>query len=79
MDSRASGSEDDQWIVQPLIDAGLGRQEITVLLVRLGFEAIVRDRDIDAYLRKLVDGQPAPVRAAWVETIDRVITAGAGT
>ena len=73
--SHAAGPEERRWIIAPLLDAGLTPEEIEVLLVRLGFEAVVRGRDLDASVRRLVDGQPVRVRAAWVETVSRLIVA----
>jgi hypothetical protein len=64
-----------RWIIAPLVDAGLALEEIEVLLVRLGFEATVRGRDLDAFVHRLVDGQPVAVRAAWLETVSRLIAA----
>ena len=65
-----------QWIVQPLVDAGLPPDTITELLYRLSFETVTRDGDADRGARAVVDGQPPAVRAAWVETLSRMIAAG---
>ena len=64
-----------QWILQPLVDAGLPSETITDLLFRLSFEAVVRDGDLDGGACAVVDGQPPAVRAAWVETLSRMIAA----
>jgi hypothetical protein len=64
-----------RWIVQPLIDAGLPSETITDLLFRLGFEAVARPADLDGWVRAVVADQPAAVRAAWVETLSRMIAA----
>ncbi len=64
-----------QWILQPLVDAGLPSQTITDLLFRLCFEAVARNGDLDVGVRAVVDGQPTAVQAAWVETLSRMIAA----
>jgi len=62
------------WVVQPLIDAGLSRDEIEGLLVVLAFDAIVMDQEGPvALLDAPVRGQPADVRTAWVRTLGRMI------
>jgi hypothetical protein len=64
-------------MVQPLLEAGLNVEEIRVLVFRLSFETVVGiDRGAPGDLMTLVDDQPAEVRAAWAETIDRMVTAG---
>ena len=66
--------QETYWLVQPLVEAGLPLEEIRDLVGRLGFEAVVRDgRSFDAAASGLVLDQPADVRAAWVETIHRMI------
>lgn len=69
MESIASTQQ--YWLVQPLIDAGLELDEIRVLLVRLSFDVITHTAAADAMM--LVEDQPAGVRAAWAEMIDRMI------
>ena len=64
-----------QWIVQPLVEAGLDQREITELLFWLGCEAVIADGDVDERVRAVVDGHPGPVRAAWLEMLDRMIAA----
>ena len=64
-----------QWILQPLVDAGLPSETIADLLFRLGFEAVARQGDIDEGVRAVVRDQPAEVQAAWVETLSRMIAA----
>ena len=65
-----SGSE-DLWIIQPLLDAGLDLDAVRDLLFRVGFEWLITTGpgDVDAFLRS----QPPPVRAAWIETVDRML------
>ena len=66
--------ERQHWVVQPLIDVGLDLEEIRVLLVRLSFDVIVRaETATAAEAMSLVEGQPVRVRAAWAETIDRMM------
>ena len=62
-----------QWIVQPLVDAGLPASTITDLLIRLSFEAVTGDGDPGA--QTVVGDQPPAVQAAWVETLSRMIAA----
>ena len=64
-----------QWILQPLVDAGLPSHTIADLLFRLGFEAVARQGDIDDGVRAVVADQPSEVQAAWVETLSRMIAA----
>lgn len=73
MESFPGGRPHYEWIIQPLIDAGLGREEITALLFRVAFEAVVRSGDITKTLQGIVAARPASVRSAWLETIDRMI------
>jgi hypothetical protein len=62
------------WLIQPLVEAGLDLDEIGVLVTRLGFEAVVgADRSVDVRVLALVGDRPPPVRAAWMETIVRMI------
>ena len=64
-----------EWVIRPLIDAGLGLDRIRDLLFRLGFEAIVSEgRDTAAQVTSAVSDQPPHVRAAWTEVIDRMIS-----
>jgi hypothetical protein len=60
------------WIIEPLLDAGLDIEQITALVFRLGFEAMVCDGSLDD-LSRLVRNEPAAVQAAWHQTIDRLI------
>ena len=68
------GRAQPQWVVQPLLDAGLELEQIRVLVFRLAFEGIVgEERGGPAGLRDLVADHPAEVQAAWVETIGRLM------
>jgi hypothetical protein len=63
------------WVIQPLVDAGLDVEQIRALLFNLGFEAIVGvDRGVDAWVNDAVSGQPAEVHAAWLKTVGRMLT-----
>ena len=60
--------EQHHWLIQPLLEAGMGLEEIRALVVRLACEE-------DGVLR-LVSDQPARVQAAWHETIGRMLDMG---
>ena len=63
-----------EWVIRPLIDAGLGLDRIRDLLFRLGFEAIVSEgQGTAAQVTTLVSAEPAHVQAAWHEVIGRMI------
>jgi hypothetical protein len=59
--------EQQRWVLQPLVDAGLADDEIRALLHRLAGAT-------DRAPHTLVSDQPAHVRAAWTHTIDRILT-----
>ena len=63
--------EQQYWIIEPLLDAGLELEQIRVLLFRLAFEAIVGD--CATVLTALVGDQPPAVQAAWRHAIGRMI------
>jgi len=74
---RPIAHEQQYWVVEPLVDAGLTAEEIRVLLVRLGFDAIVQaDAAAPADAMAPVHDRPARVRAAWAEMIDRMVRLG---
>jgi hypothetical protein len=64
------GSE-DLWIIQPLLDAGLDLDAVRDLLFRVSFDCLVTSGpdDVDAFVRS----QPTHLRAAWIETVDRML------
>ena len=62
--------EQQRWVLQPLIDAGLQADDIRVLLFRLAAPAV----GVLPHPHELVSDQPARVRAAWTDTIDRMLT-----
>ena len=53
------------WLIQPLVEVGLGQEEIRTLVVRLACE--------DDGVLSLVADQPPRVQAAWHVTIGRMI------
>ena len=61
------------WVIQPLLDAGLASDDVGTLLMRVTFECLVGGRsdisDVSAFLGE----QPPPVRAAWGETVNRML------
>ena len=61
-----------QWVVQPLVDVGLGRAEIETLLFRLAFAAVVGE-DLLACSVDLVADRPQAVRTAWRQTLHRLL------
>ena len=65
---------EQEWIIQPLLDTGLPVEELTGLLFRVAFAGIVGQRELDASLQNVVAGRPAAVQAAWIETINRMVT-----
>ena len=69
-----------EWVIRPLIDAGLGLDRIRDLLFRLGFEAIVTEgRGTAAHVASRVDAEPPHVRAAWPEVIGRMLSTSRST
>ena len=60
-------------MIQPLLDAGLAVDDVGTLLLRVTFDCLVGGRsdisDVSAFLGE----QPPPVRAAWVETVNRML------
>jgi hypothetical protein len=68
------GRDQPQWVVQPLIDAGLELEQIRELVFRLAFEGIVGAAGGGtAGLRDLVADRPPQVQAAWAQTIGRLL------
>jgi hypothetical protein len=67
-------AEQQCWALQPLLDAGLDAEEINDLLVRMCFDAMVSaDRGAASDPMTTVADRSAEVRAAWAETIDRMV------
>jgi hypothetical protein len=66
--------EQHYWVIRPLIDAGMGVEQIRDLLFRLAFEGIVSEGRVTVgSLSEMVDDQPVVVQAAWSEVIGRMI------
>ena len=64
-----------EWLIRPLLDAGLGLDRISDLLFRLGFEAIVsQGQGTTAAVWTLVSSEPAHVQAAWHEVVGRMLS-----
>ncbi len=63
--------EQQYWIIEPLLEAGLDLEQIRVLLFRLAFDAIVGEGD--TALTALVGDQPPAVQTAWRHAIGRMI------
>jgi hypothetical protein len=73
-------AQHQRWLIQPLIDAGLPLDEIGTLVVRLAFAGIVAEGGgVLAAVRDLVADHPPAVRAAWHQTIGRMLVAEPGT
>jgi hypothetical protein len=70
--------EQQYWIIEPLLAAGLDLEQIRALVVRLGFEAALCGGGLDSLSRIVVDRSPE-VQAAWHRTIERLLTAPAPT
>jgi hypothetical protein len=64
----------DDWVIRPLIEAGLDLDRIRDLLFDLGFEAFVSGgRRTVEQVATMVADQPVHVQAAWHETIGRML------
>ncbi len=62
------------WLIEPLLDAGLGLDEIRTLVFDLGFQAIVsEDSGTVADVLDVVRDQPLAVRLAWQAMIGRML------
>jgi hypothetical protein len=65
---------EDLWIIQPLLEAGLGPEEVQKLLLRVSFACLVTAGRCDVSdATTFLGSQPAVVQAAWVETVDRML------
>ena len=58
-------------MIQPLVEAGLAMDEIQTVLCRLAFDAMVGEDC--AAVADIVVNQSPRVRAAWVETVGRLL------
>ena len=68
------GQDQARWVVQPLVDAGLPADEVGDLVFRFAFEAVVGGV---ADVHRVVADRPAAVRAAWQQTLGRLVVAAA--
>ena len=65
-----------EWVVRPLVDAGLDQGDLHALLVRVTFECLVTGGRCDVSdLETFLGPQSPAVRAAWVETVGRMLGA----
>jgi hypothetical protein len=66
--------EQQQWVVQPLIDAGVELERIRELVFSLAFADVVSEgRGTLGAVTDLVADQSGTVRAAWAQTIARLL------
>lgn len=72
---RSTGPEQQYWMIQPLLDAGMELDQIRDLVFRLAFDETVTRGCSPARVRELVRGQPAEIQAAWDQAIGRMIAA----
>ena len=65
------------WVIEPLLEAGLTVDQVEVLVLRLGFEAVVGEgRGTVASVQTVVAAESAEVQAAWAVTVGRMIELG---
>lgn len=64
--------EQQYWIIEPLLDAGMEIEQITALVFRLGFEAAVCGPTLE-HVMELVADRSAEVQAAWRHAIGRML------
>jgi hypothetical protein len=65
--------EQQYWIIEPLLGAGLSLERVTALVFRLGFEATTCNGTL-ADATALVLDEPVEVQAAWHRTMERLLT-----
>jgi hypothetical protein len=66
----------EEWIIAPLLDAGLDLEAVRALLSRVNFECVVTGGRCDVWdVSAFLGQQHAVVRAAWIETVDRMLRA----
>ena len=64
-------AQQQRWVIEPLVLAGVGLDRIGDLLFSLGFDALVRAAG-GAGPMAVSEGEPAEVRAAWRTTVGRL-------
>ena len=62
-----------QWIVAPLLHAVLHVDDVRTLLLRVTFECLTGGRSDLSDVSTFLGEQPPLVRAAWVETVNRML------
>jgi hypothetical protein len=63
-----------QWIVEPLLDAGVPLDRVRELVFRLAFDDVVGEgRGGVSRFEDLVADQPVAVRTAWAHVIGRML------
>ena len=66
--------ERQQWVVQPLLDVGVALDQVRALVFHLAFADIVtQGRGTLASVHELVADRPPEVRAAWRQTVARLV------
>ena len=66
--------EQQYWLIQPLLAAGVELEQIRVLVFRLAFETVTSGgRDTVMGASSVVSDQPPEVQAAWATVIGRMI------
>jgi hypothetical protein len=72
-------SAHQRWILQPLTEAGLARDQVVGLVVRLAFDSVVQPVSLSPiHVSSLVEDLPVQVRRAWLEVLDRMTSRPAG-
>lgn len=63
-----------RWVIEPLVAAGLRIDQITDLVFRIAFAAIVTEESgVVPTVTSVVDDEPAEVRDAWATMIHRML------
>jgi hypothetical protein len=65
--------EQQFWVIEPLLDAGLEVEQITELVFRLSFEIVVCGSPLER-VTHLAHDRPPAVQAAWRQAIGRMLT-----
>ncbi|MGY5883979.1 hypothetical protein [Modestobacter lacusdianchii] len=66
--------EQQYWLIQPLLAAGVELEQIRVLVFRLAFETVTSGgRDTVMGASSVVSDQPPEAQAAWATVIGRMI------
>jgi hypothetical protein len=64
---------EELWIIQPLLDAGLELDEVRDLLFHISFQCLMGTGRSEPDAIALLGGRPPEVRAAWIETVARML------